>query len=73
MTISHCHNASNETMRDEERCVLFMVCAFTDGLAKTEAAARLREAVYISMVLRIRPTARPSISKGSPGSIRMVW
>jgi hypothetical protein len=22
---------------------------------------------YISMVLRIRPTARPSISKGSPG------
>ena len=27
---------------------------------------------YISMVLRIRPTARPSISKGSPGSTTMV-
>lgn len=29
--------------------------------------------VYIIMVLRIRPTARPSISKGSPGSTTMVW
>ncbi|MEY2802199.1 MAG: hypothetical protein RL513_1784, partial [Pseudomonadota bacterium] len=27
---------------------------------------------YMSMVLRIRPTARPSISKGSPGSTTMV-
>jgi len=30
-------------------------------------------AAYISMVLRIRPTARPSISNGSPGSTTMVW
>jgi hypothetical protein len=29
--------------------------------------------VYMSMVLRIRPTARPSISKGSPGSTTIVW
>lgn len=28
---------------------------------------------YINMVLRIRPTASPSISKGSPGSTTMVW
>jgi len=28
--------------------------------------------VYISMVLRISPTARPSISKASPGSTTMV-
>lgn len=27
---------------------------------------------YISMVLRIKPTARPSISKGSPGSTTIV-
>ena len=27
---------------------------------------------YISMLLRIRPTARPSISKGSPGCTTMV-
>lgn len=29
--------------------------------------------VYINMVLRIRPTASPSISNGSPGSTTMVW
>jgi len=28
---------------------------------------------YISMVFRIKPTAKPSISKGSPGSTTMVW
>ena len=28
---------------------------------------------YMSMVLRIRPTASPSISNGSPGSTTMVW
>lgn len=34
----------------------------------THGAARVRVRVrYISMVLRIRPTARPSISKGSSG------
>ncbi len=27
---------------------------------------------YISIVLRIRPTAKPSISKGSPGCTMMV-
>ena len=29
--------------------------------------------VYMSMVLRISPTASPSISNGSPGSTTMVW
>ena len=29
--------------------------------------------VYMSMVLRIKPTASPSISKASPGSTMMVW
>src|SRR6185312_2305299 len=29
--------------------------------------------IYMSMVLRINPTARPSISNGSPGSTMMVW
>jgi hypothetical protein len=28
---------------------------------------------YMSMVLRIKPTAKPSISNGSPGSTMMVW
>jgi hypothetical protein len=28
---------------------------------------------YINMVLRIKPTAKPSISKASPGSTTMVW
>lgn len=28
--------------------------------------------LYMSMVLRIRPTATPSTSKGSPGSTTMV-
>ena len=40
------------------------------GFAGTPNARHLRlkqEAAYISMVLRISPTARPSISKGSPG------
>ena len=39
--------------------------------ANAVATARRSEG-YISIVLRIRPTARPSISKGSPGCTTMV-
>ncbi len=38
----------------------------------TPATCCLPATAYISMVLRIRPTARPSISKGSPGLTTMV-
>ena len=35
--------------------------------------SNLSVVAYIIMVLRIKPTARPSISKGSPGSTKMIW
>ena len=42
-------------------------------LASDERLKPLAVLTYINMVLRIRPTASPSISNGSPGSTTMVW
>lgn len=44
---------------------------FIENLSKP--LARKLVDSYISMVLRISPTASPSISNGSPGSTTMVW
>ena len=48
--------------------------ARTPGATNDEVfMSNLSACVHISMVLRINPTASPSISKASPGSTTMVW
>jgi hypothetical protein len=75
LAISHCQSTLNEFMRVDVLGALFMAKAFTElgGRNRTANDAKVTDQAYISMVLRIRPTARPSISKGSPGSTKMVW
>ncbi len=49
------------------------------GVNKLTAANKVLDMVnlsmqtYINIVFRMSPTARPSISNGSPGSTTMVW
>jgi hypothetical protein len=43
-----------------------------DFNAKAEFIVNALGTRYINIVLRIKPTARPSISNGSPGSITIV-
>lgn len=56
---------------DEARCARVMASLAIRPPPGAGAESEQRRA-YISMVLRIRPTARPSISKGSPGCTTMV-
>jgi len=66
--MSQRQRAFNGVTTGKRGSVVFMMQAFTvmvlDGIDSQ---------LYIIMVLRIRPTANPSISKGSPGSTTMVW